>query len=452
MFCANCGKQIEDTDKFCPYCGAATTDQISDSIPAETSTPNVSVSNKQKKGKLIIYPIIAAILIVVVFAIIGLTKFPKNEKYDFLIKDVVSVQKDTIDSIDVRSYLPADKIYKEYSQELAKGHPEYDVTKGYYFERNGEYSDYVYVSSSEGMNNYNYGTIYYDEEQDCLIDFNQKNSQRILPQIGDRVEQINGNGYILETSKTLFTVKTETMTYKDCIAVISTDTTNEEGYTPQGVAFYAKNIGEVLYLFNAGIENDEKVVGKFFVNQSCDGVVTEVSDSLPLISALQRNRKSLSIEDARNQLDSITNGEYVEEEYAEKEMPAEAPIEAPADDYTEPYYETETYGAEYELFEGMRFECFETQSGEDVIVTIKIYESESSGISYKAEFSDGKELWLEFLNSERDGRDYYYVEAANGTMSFTGSDLEIEFNDDYYQSVNGTYISIPDLDQVENDN
>lgn len=123
------------------------------------------------------------------------------------------------------------------------------------------------------------------------------------------------------------------------------------------------------------------------------------------------------------------------------------------DDFQESNDEDVNYDAVYsgktiELFEGMRYECFETASGEDVMVEIKVFGSDDD-IMYKAEFSDGKELWMTFVNTERDGRDYYSVERADGIMSFTGEDLEVEFYDDYYIGMNGTYMRLPDADQAD---
>lgn len=52
MFCKNCGKEIEDTDKFCPYCGDKTDDMMDDSeIDCDHDEEDLEEESEEKKDK-----------------------------------------------------------------------------------------------------------------------------------------------------------------------------------------------------------------------------------------------------------------------------------------------------------------------------------------------------------------------------------------------------------------
>ena len=95
----------------------------------------------------------------------------------------------------------------------------------------------------------------------------------------------------------------------------------------------------------------------------------------------------------------------------------------------------------FDLFKNAEFECKKTFE-KNITATFKTYFSGSEK-SYKLEFSNGKEIWINYLNTERDGRAYFNasngIKAIFGTISFTKDDLEINFEDSDYENINGVY-------------
>lgn len=51
MYCNNCGKQIKDDAKFCPFCGSVIEDQSGSTKDDSTVTLPGRKKNKEKKPK-----------------------------------------------------------------------------------------------------------------------------------------------------------------------------------------------------------------------------------------------------------------------------------------------------------------------------------------------------------------------------------------------------------------
>lgn len=112
-----------------------------------------------------------------------------------------------------------------------------------------------------------------------------------------------------------------------------------------------------------------------------------------------------------------------------------------------------TKGACY-LFDGQRFECFETVSGEDITLTVHLYYSDNSSTpsSYKGELSNGVEFWFEPYENLSDCITYK-IDCMDGTTAYLEylpntseivliADEGTEYRNMYAYS--GTYIGLPD--------
>lgn len=104
--------------------------------------------------------------------------------------------------------------------------------------------------------------------------------------------------------------------------------------------------------------------------------------------------------------------------------------------------ETSTdFNNNFNLFKNAEFECKKIFE-KNITAIFKTYFS-SSEKSYKLEFSNGKEIWINYLNTERDGRAYFKasngIKEIFGSISFTKGDLEINFEDSDYEKLNGSY-------------
>lgn len=105
MFCLKCGKEIENSAKFCPHCGAVTSASGGNSTPAAPAytvpgTENGAAQwssdpqggNKRRGGGLLIGGAVAAVLVIVVIiaAIGGLFASPKGQVEKALAKTVAA--------------------------------------------------------------------------------------------------------------------------------------------------------------------------------------------------------------------------------------------------------------------------------------------------------------------------------------------------------------------------
>lgn len=104
--------------------------------------------------------------------------------------------------------------------------------------------------------------------------------------------------------------------------------------------------------------------------------------------------------------------------------------------------------------DGQRFECFETVSGENVILTVHLFYSDDSNepSAYKGELSNGIEFWFEFYDSYTDEMQYKIecMDGSNAFLTYFPSRGEIvwtaEEGTDYgnMYAYSGTYICLPD--------
>ncbi len=78
MFCKNCGKEMDDTSKFCPYCGTVAATDGQNTAPA----PHPSAPTGKKKGPVIALAAVLALVVVAVavalLSISGLFSSPKG--------------------------------------------------------------------------------------------------------------------------------------------------------------------------------------------------------------------------------------------------------------------------------------------------------------------------------------------------------------------------------------
>ena len=100
------------------------------------------------------------------------------------------------------------------------------------------------------------------------------------------------------------------------------------------------------------------------------------------------------------------------------------------------------------FFDGQRFECFETASGEDIILTIHLFTDENGNTTaYKGELSNGIEFWFEYASTENDVIIYnvdYAGETAELIYYTSSSEVYLMTNGDLLNNYGGTYIGLPD--------
>lgn len=100
------------------------------------------------------------------------------------------------------------------------------------------------------------------------------------------------------------------------------------------------------------------------------------------------------------------------------------------------------------FFDGQRFECFETASGEDIILTIHLFTDENGNTTaYKGELSSGIEFWFEYASTENDVIIYnvdYAGETAELIYYTSSSEVYLMTNGDLLNNYGGTYIGLPD--------
>lgn len=100
------------------------------------------------------------------------------------------------------------------------------------------------------------------------------------------------------------------------------------------------------------------------------------------------------------------------------------------------------------LLDGARFECFETVSGEDMILSVFLYYSEDSGIpsAYKGELSNGMEFWFEPYATSADSI-FYQIDCGDGTTAYlehSASEIILTAEQGILYACQGTYMELPD--------
>ena len=108
------------------------------------------------------------------------------------------------------------------------------------------------------------------------------------------------------------------------------------------------------------------------------------------------------------------------------------------------------------FFDGQRFECFETNSGEDMILTIYLfYDSDENGnminntpSMYKGVLSNGMEFWFEPYEISQDS-ETYVINCDDGSAAYLEyitnmSEINLLAESGMLYDYGGTYIGLPD--------
>lgn len=102
-----------------------------------------------------------------------------------------------------------------------------------------------------------------------------------------------------------------------------------------------------------------------------------------------------------------------------------------------------------EFTDGQRFECFETASGEDIILTIHLFTDENGNTTiYKGELSNGIEFWFEYKSKDTDVIVYnidYAGEMAELLYYPNSSEIYLMTNGNGLNDYGGIYIGLPDV-------
>ena len=93
MFCPNCGKNVEDGQKFCPYCGSPMLAGRSSNIESN-SIDQKNATNKQPKQKKKHRGLIAVLIIVVIVIILGVLVSGQNSHHTYELTNFVNMDED----------------------------------------------------------------------------------------------------------------------------------------------------------------------------------------------------------------------------------------------------------------------------------------------------------------------------------------------------------------------
>lgn len=336
-----------------------------------------------------------SIVIIVLQALLVENNMTENSTDSFIISQYAKRQ-EKISNISITDYLPTSPMTLSYSSVSEKMnipyfynvYPQGNYVVNYEGESEG---DVIINNSSNGRRYTTTGSYYYDKENQCLTEITQSafgNSSKVYLPAFGDKLKVT-DGVVIELDDYLYTVYTQGDTYKDCVAAIKQDYSTDTTYT--WVSYYAKGIGEVLTTNNYP---DTSVMSVYSI---------------------------------------LTGTAKIMEEKSESES-------------------TVTGKADVNFLDGQRFECFETKSGEDIVMTVLLYE-DSATTDVKAELSNGVEFWMKPYETVTNGTTYV-VNCEDGTIAYVKHDdyssmVELITTEGKLSDYAGAYIELPD--EAENE-
>ena len=106
MFCFNCGKEVDEDQNFCPFCGARLR-QEEEEKPAVKEKPP---TKKNSKKPVIIVAVIAAVAVVAVAAFLFLGKGIDGDTTETAQPEETTAETEAMGETDSRSYIPPDAV------------------------------------------------------------------------------------------------------------------------------------------------------------------------------------------------------------------------------------------------------------------------------------------------------------------------------------------------------
>lgn len=319
-------------------------------------------------------------------------------EYAFAIEGYVEIQEGKIESINVEDYLPNEAMTLTYEDMTAEQNLQYYYNV-YPEEGKVRYegeSNLDALANSGGEGRYtSTGYYYYDIRADCLAKVSslpgmkEQDVAYLIP-MGKSLK-LNEISSIQNVSY-LFTVSCEAGVYEDCIAVNKTTTLNDTETAI--VTYYAKGIGEVLTVTN-------------YPNGGMDFRVTDILTKV--------------------EPTAVTG-------YAHDET--NNPYQTPRENSST---ETSEF-PNFPLEANTSYECFETETGDDVIITIDIQNNIPyiifPGANYVELEVNGKGDAWEFTNP------YFPDERVYTAVSVQGNEITLSTNETFIYD--GIYIQLPD--------
>lgn len=329
-------------------------------------------------------------------------------EYAFAIKGYVEIQEGEIESINVEDYLPNEAMTLTYEDRTA------DQNLQYYYNIYPEEGKVRYegesvfdvVVNSGGDSRYtSTGCYYYDTKADCLAEISslpgmkEQDVAYLIP-MGKSLK-LNEISSIQNVSY-LFTVSCEAGVYEDCIAVNKTIMLNDAETAT--VTYYTKGLGAVLTVTN-------------YPNGGMDFRVTDILTKVePIV--------------ATGYIHDETNENYSDRFYDDNSYQTQ--IENSPGEMSE--------YLDFPLEANTSYECFETETGDDVIITIDIQNDTPyiifPGANYVELEVDGKGDAWEFINP------YFPDERVYTAVSIQDNEITLSTNEVFIYD--GTYIQLPD--------
>lgn len=432
-------------------------------------------------------------------------------EYDFAIKEYAEVQPAEVTKISVMDYLPDRDMVLSYTAENSGETTIYQMTRS---------DDRVEYKSFDPLFGEVDGSYYYysEEKTDCLMETSTipgtEDGIYFLP-IGTQLDI--RDDITLKTPPYLFTVTISAGTYEDCVCVLKEDTSSDRKVTL--ATYYAKGVGKVLSVADiTGEFAVYEVLSGIETGAIETPVQSDVTDDKTDLKhewwkdkAFQSADSGLYfwIEKEDDEFWFMVDSEYLNDQncLVIGNVPTSA-VQVGTDD-TEGYIqyrfsdtvlqsttsvcyfynedkvillsksdlngqwlnESDTYmavngnsGIESKstenrinhFFDGQSFECFETNSGEDMILTIYLfYDSDENGnmISdmpsmYKGTLSNGMEFWFEPYENSQDS-ETYIINCDDGSAAYLEyitnmSEINLLAESGMLCDYGGTYIGLPD--------